>query len=100
MLNLGIISNLVMIMNNLRKVQFNLGEAKCEDYTYGDMESDSSGILKERQGWFHCWGEAVHSDNETGQNLQETIAVVEEINSGKIYKVDPNTIVFLKDVNE
>ena len=80
----------------LRKVQFNLGDAKCKDYTFGDMESDEKGILKERHGLFHCWGDVISYDSETGQKLQETVAIVEDLDSGDVYKVDPNTIVFVK----
>lgn len=87
-------------MKKLRKVQFNLGDAKCKDYTYGDMESDTTETLKERQGWFHCWGEAIHLDEENGRKFQDTIAIIEEIETGKVYKVDPNTIVFLDILNE
>lgn len=78
----------------LRKVQFNLSDEKS--YSYGDLESDDEGILKERFGVLHCWGESVSIDSETNQKFQETVAIVEEINSGKVYKVDPNSIVFVK----
>ena len=81
----------------LRKVQFNLSDAKCKDYTIGDREYDKDGTLVERYGLFHCWGEAIHCDSETGQKLQETIAIVEEIETGEVYKVNPNTIIFVKD---
>ena len=81
----------------LRKVQFNLGEDKCENYTIGDIEYDNEGILKERFGVLHCWGEAIRCDSETGQKYQETVAIVEEIGTGMVYKVDPATIVFVKE---
>ena len=81
---------------HLRKVQFNLSDAKCKDYTIGDMESDENGILKERYGLFHRWGEAIRCDSESGQKLQETVAIIEEIETGYIYKVNPNTMVFLE----
>ena len=82
---------------NLRKVQFNFGEDKCKNYTIGDIEDDKEGILKERYGRFHCWGEAIRCDSETGTILQETVAIVEEIETGDVFKIDPNTIVFIKD---
>lgn len=81
----------------LRKVQFNFGEEKCKKYTMGDLEYDKEGTLKERYGLFHCWGEAVRCDSETGQKYQETVAIVEEIETGDVFKVDPNTIVFVKE---
>lgn len=83
----------------LRKVQFNLSDAKCKDYTIGDRENDVNGILKERYGLFHCWGEIIRSDSETGRKLQETVAIVEEIGTGEVYKANPNTIVFIKEGN-
>lgn len=81
----------------LREVQFNFGEDKCKNYTIGDIENDDEGNLKERYGRFHCWGEAIRCDSETGQKYQETVAIVEEIETGDVFKVDPNTIVFIKD---
>ena len=86
--------------DSLRKVQFNLGDLKCQDYTIGDLSYDDEETIKERYGLFHCWGEAIRCELETGQKLQETVAIVEEIISGKIYKVDPNTIVFIKEDKE
>ncbi len=81
---------------DLRKVQFNLGEEKFNSYTLGDLESDNDEILKERKGLFHCWGNAIRLDSETGMKYQETIAIVEEISTGDVYKVNPNTMVFLE----
>ena len=83
----------------LRKVQFNLSAAKFKDFTIGDRESDENGILKRRYGLFHCWGEVIRCDPESGQKYQETVAIVEEIGTGDVYKVDPNTIVFIKESN-
>lgn len=83
----------------LRRVQFNLSNAKCKEYTFGDIEHDDKGILKERFGLFHCWGETIRCNSETGQKFQETIAIVEEEGTGDIYTVDPNAIVFLKEGN-
>jgi len=79
-----------------RKVKFNFGDAKCKDYTTEDFYSDTNGILKERDGWFHCWGYVIRYDNETGRRFQDTVAIVEELKTGEVYKVDPNTIVFIK----
>ena len=84
----------------LRKVLFNLSDAKCKDYSVGDRWTDEGGILKERHGLLHCWGEAIRCDSETVQKFQETVAIVEDIETGNVYKVDPNTIVFIKDINE
>ena len=67
--------------------------------TIGDRENDVNGILKERYGLFHCWGEIIRSDSETGRKLQETVAIVEEIGTGEVYKANPNTIVFIKEGN-
>ena len=86
-----------IMKEKLRKVQFNFGDAKCKDYTFGDTQSDEKGILKERYGLLHCWGEAIRYDSETGQKFQETVAIVEEVDSGAVYKVDPNTVIFVKE---
>lgn len=83
----------------LRKVQFNLSDTKCKDYTIGDRETDESGILKERYGLFHCWGEVIRCDSESGLKYQETVAIVEEIGTGDVYTANPNTIVFIKENN-
>lgn len=84
----------------LRKVQFNRSNAKCKNYTIGDILSDKDGILKKRFGLFHCWGEVIRCDSETGKIYPETVAIVEEIDTGDVYKIDPNAIVFVNDVNE
>lgn len=82
--------------DNFRKVLFNLGEINRKDSTFGDLDTDTEGILKEREGMFHCWGDAIHCDSKTGQKLQKTVAIVEEVDTGRIYLVDPRTIIFVK----
>lgn len=84
-------------MKDLRKVQFNLGDDKCKNYSVGDKWYDKDEMLKQRYGLFHCWGEAIRFDLETGEKMQETVAIVEEIATGEVYRVNPNTIVFEKD---
>ena len=83
--------------SELRKVHFNLSNQKLKSYTIGDFEDDESGTLKERNGLFHCWGDEIYCDSETEEKFQRTIAIVEEIGTGEVYKVDPNTIVFIKE---
>ena len=84
-------------MKKLRKVLFNFSNEKCKDYTVGDKWYDEVGTIKECYGLFHCWGEVIRCDSETGQKLQETMAIIEEIETGEVYKVDPNAIVFIKE---
>ena len=99
-LNLGVIGkNFVTMKEPLRKVQFNLSDAKFKDFTIGDREFDENDVLKKRYGLFHCWGETIRCDSESGQKYQETVAIVEEIETGDVYKADPNTIVFIKENN-
>lgn len=81
--------------DKLRKVKFNLSEINEQDLTVGDHETDKDGILEERQGWFHRWGDEVYIDPDTDKKFQQTVAIVED-ETGRVYLVSPKTIIFVK----
>ncbi len=83
----------------LRKVKFNLSNINNKDLTIGDYEFDEGECLKEREGYFHRWGDEVYTDPQTLIKYQVTIALIEELNTGRVYKVDPQTVVFTQSSN-
>lgn len=71
----------------LRKVIFNLND---QNLTLGDMEfNDSKGVMEERHGFFHCWGNVELYNPEEGNIKLKTVAIVEEATTGRIFEVAP-----------
>ena len=76
----------------LRKVAFNLNE---QNLTIGDLGyEDPEGIMKERHGYFHCMGNKIIYDPQQERNLLVSVAIVEEIGTGKVFEVAPHCIKF------
>lgn len=89
-------------MVKLRKVFFNLNELNL---TVGDLHSDGNyedneDITIERIGLFHRWGDVTYYDSKLERYIQKTVAIVEEIETGKIYEVAPKCITFEKLTDE
>ena len=81
----------------LRKVIFNLNE---QNLTIGDLGyEDTEGIMDERQGYFHRLGDLIVYDSEHGRNLQQTVAIIEEIDTGIVYEVVPHCFRFVKSTD-
>ena len=49
-----------------------------------EYEDYAEDIIRERKGWFHCWGNKVLTENNAF--FQETYGVVEDAETGKIEK--------------
>lgn len=82
---------------NLRKVQFDLNELNL---TIGDLGiEDSKDVLKKRHGYFHRMGDIIVYDPQQEKNLQKTVAIIEEIGTGKVYEVSPKRVVFEEPIN-
>lgn len=78
--------------DKLRKVSFNLNG---QNLNYGDLDyNDSEGIMKERQGEFHRWGDTTTYDSQEQKMFQKTVAIVEEISTGQIYEIAPHCLKF------
>lgn len=81
----------------LREVTFTLEPFK--EGTFLDYEmagEDAEKITKRRDGYFHRWGDTIVYDPELSRNLQKTVGIVEEIETGSIYEVLPAVIIFNK----
>ena len=64
-----------------------------------DVKSDSE--LEEKQqeqiGYFHCWIQEERKSAQSGLFREETVALVEDESSGKMYRVDYDLIRFVTD---
>lgn len=81
------------MQEKLREVRFNLNE---QNLNLGDLDyKDPDGITAERHGFFHRWGDVIYYDPQTESNIQKTIAIVEEIDTGKVLEIAPHCITFL-----
>ena len=77
----------------LRKVRFNLNG---QGLTLGDCEfNDPEGILTERTGYFHRFGDVMCLSN--AENVLRTVAIVEEEATGNVYEVAPHCIQFVNE---
>mgnify|MGYP007070111653 CR=1 FL=1 len=85
------------MIEELRKVQFNLNE---QNLTYGDLGfNDSEGIMEERHGYFHCWGNVTFYDAEEERYKQKTVAIIEDTVTGKVFEIAPRCVSFETSTN-
>ena len=86
-------------MENMRKVKFTLETLKMDledlGYFVGEPDKDAEEILKERVGFFHCFGNEPYYDSEAGCFRDQMMGIVEEESSGKVYHVIPQFITFV-----
>lgn len=76
----------------LRKVVFNLNE---QNLSLGDLDyNDSEGLLDERRGYFHRFGDTIIYDPQQERNFPKTFAIIEEAKTGKIFEVAPRCFKF------
>ena len=68
----------------LRKVTF------CIGYPDG-FDPDAT---RERDGYFHKWVEEQDVSPQTGEAYTKTLALVEDAESGKVYKVETDLVTF------
>jgi hypothetical protein len=81
----------------LRLVRYS---TKPFDGSIGDFESggeDYEELTKEREGWFHSWGNAPFYDPHTEIWHDKTVAIIEEKGTGKIHKVQPDFLTFISE---
>lgn len=81
----------------LRLVRYS---TKPFDGSIGDFESsgeDYEELTKEREGWFHAWGNAPFYDPRTEIWHDKTVAIIEEKGTGKIHKVQPDFLTFISE---
>lgn len=83
-------------MESLRKVNFYLekdpGLGLLDEGTEEEQKELQENI-KLRHGAFHVWGnEIITIENE---NYQNTYAIVEELETGKVFQVAPKNIQFI-----
>lgn len=83
-------------MEKLEKVTFFL--EKDPEHGFLEITDEEHKVItdkaKLRVGFFHEWGhEIVTIENE---NFKNTYAIIEELETGKVYQVDPQNIQFTK----
>lgn len=84
-------------MGELRRIKFSLAipGQSIMDYD-ADNPEDKADKMKERYGFFHCFGNHLSWDAENSQYLNRVVGIVEEESTGKVYEVYPETITFIK----
>lgn len=86
-------------MENLRKIKFTLeghgilGYEKPGFFDY-DKEKEHDDAVKVRRGMFHAFGTDIH--HVENQYLPISCAIVED-EDGKVYKINPENVTFIKD---
>lgn len=85
-------------MEKLRKVIFTLAVPGLSIMDY-DIEDPSIAEekMREREGLFHALGNDPFWDTESSCWRDRTVGYVEEVSTGKIHKVYPENIKFIKD---
>ena len=85
-------------MSELRKVKYFLQRPKSfiPDCDLGDSNSQDE-LQVEKHGYFHCWVCEERKSAESGQFREETVALVEDVNTGKMYHVEYDLLLFIND---
>jgi len=81
----------------LRKVKFYIDRFSSFDYAPDLVESEGErGLPCELDGYFHCWVKEERKSPQSDLFREETVALVEEESTGKMYHVDYDLLRFLK----
>lgn len=85
-------------MSELRKVKFY--EERPDVFT-PDCDLDNSNsqneLRGEKVGYFHRWVCEERKSAESGLFREETVALVEDVNTGKMYHVDYDQLHFINE---
>lgn len=81
-------------MEQLREVAFTIEKFEGSFGDYYSAGENPEEICKERMGYFHQWGtELIYSPNAE-RYLPQTVGIVEEKETGRIYHVIPKFLTF------
>lgn len=79
----------------LRKVTFCIGYRNGFDPDATEEERQHEfERTRERDGYFHKWVEESDVSPQTGEAYTKTLALVEDSESGKVYKVETDLVTF------
>lgn len=85
-------------MEKLRKVRFTLERLELSLGNYGffvgEPDSDANEVIKERIGFFHCFGNEPFYDHEAQCLRDLMVGIVEEESTGHVYHVIPQFMTF------
>lgn len=81
-------------MENLRKVVFTLEQQKMNLFDY-ESEEEREEAMRERDGFFHCFGNEPYYDPEVECYRDRMVGIIEEEGTGKVYHVVPQFITFM-----
>lgn len=83
------------MQTDLRKVNFSLGQ---EQFSPDDEErKEIEELARQRLGYFHRWVEVEDLSSKSGRFREKTVALIEEIETGKMHYVEIEQIKFCKD---
>lgn len=81
-------------MKSLRKVKFFIKNPNIHIGEITLTGEPTEEETKERTGLFHEWGKKIIPDLETGNTNVTTLAIIEEMSSGKVYMIEPENVKF------
>lgn len=80
----------------LRKITFSLAYYYFEPDLTDEQQKEQEEETRQRDGYFHKWVEESDISPQTQEPYTKTLALVEDIETGKMYKVEPDLIKFQK----
>ncbi len=80
----------------LRKITFSLAYYYFEPDLTDEQQKEQEEETRQRNGYFHKWVEESDISPQTQEPYTKTLALVEDIETGKMYKVEPDLIKFQK----
>lgn len=80
------------MQKELRRVEFSLGH---ESFSPDEKEQkENEELARKRLGYFHRWVEIEEKSAQSGRFREKTVALVEEVDTGKMYYVEVELIHF------
>lgn len=80
----------------LRKITFSLAYYYFEPDLTDEQQKEQEEETRQRNGYFHKWVEESDISPQTQEPYTKTLALVEDIETGKMYKVERDLIKFQK----
>lgn len=90
-------ATLITMTTDLRKVTFTLGVRQFRPNATPDERKEMEERTREREGYFHKWIEESAIHPQTGKPYNQNLALVEDIETGKLHAIDYNLLTFKND---
>ncbi len=96
-INISLGAKRIKIISFMQEVKFSINpDLKIFENGFSEADvSETAELTKERLGYFERWGDKIVERDE--KVLQMTVGIIIETETGKVYEIVPNHIIFPKN---